>query len=161
MNISSAFDGWGYTHLYKNEGDKLTAVDHYAIPEASDEAFSTGFGDLTVHEFATDPSVNIAYSSYYGGGMRVMSFGDAGLDEVGKFIETDNDFWGVEQFTTPAGQRLIAGSDRELRPVPAQVHGPWRAGGGAAGLLGRDGDDGGRHPGGCAAELQRRERERA
>ena len=38
-----------------------------------DEAFATGFGDLTVHEFATDPTENLAYSSYYAGGMRVMS----------------------------------------------------------------------------------------
>ena len=54
-----------------------TAVDHFAIEEATDERFALGFGDLTVHEFATDPRGNLAYSSYYAGGLRVMSFGDA------------------------------------------------------------------------------------
>ena len=86
-------------HLYNNDGADLTAVDHFAIEEARDERYALGFGDLTVHEFATDPTENLAYSSYYAGGLRVMSFGDDGLDEVGKFIdEGGNNFWGVEAF---------------------------------------------------------------
>ena len=113
--FSAGFDGWGYMHLYRNDGDDLTAVDHYAIPEAMDEEFADGFGDLTVHEFATDPQVNLAYSSYYAGGLRVMSFGDQGLDEVGKFIDQGgNDFWGVEAVNHPAAGRLIALSDRDF-----------------------------------------------
>jgi hypothetical protein len=125
VNIHAGFDGWGYMHLYSNADDDLTAVDHYAIPEAMDEQFATGFGDLSVHEFATDPQVNLAYSSYYAGGLRVMSFGDQGLDEVGKFIDDGgNDFWGVEAVNHPAAGRLIALSDRDFGLYLARYTGP-------------------------------------
>ena len=99
-SIGAGFDGWGYTHLYDNDGDDLEAVDHFAIEEATDERYALGFGDLTVHEFATDPTENLAYSSYYAGGLRVLSFGDDGLEQVGKFIDKGgNNFWGVEHST--------------------------------------------------------------
>jgi hypothetical protein len=42
---TSVFDGWGYAHLYRNNAGKLTHVDAYAIPEALDPRYSTGFGD--------------------------------------------------------------------------------------------------------------------
>ena len=51
----------------------------FAIPEGIDERYATGFGELSIHEFAADPDVNLAYASYYSGGLRVLSFGDAGL----------------------------------------------------------------------------------
>ena len=56
-----------------------------------------------MHEFATDATENLAYSSYYAGGVRVLSFGrQSGLDEVGKFIDKGgNNFWGMEQFHRP------------------------------------------------------------
>jgi len=108
------FDGWGYTHLY--DANTSEELDAYAIPEAMDERYANGFGDLTVHEFATDPTTNLAYSSYYAGGMRVFQFSRAGgLTPVGKFIDEDgSNFWGVEAFTDAAGNRLIAGSDRDF-----------------------------------------------
>ena len=115
VDIGAGFDGWGYTHLYRNTGTDLVAVDHFAIEEGLDERYALGFGDLTVHEFATDPTENLAYSSYYAGGLRVFSFGDAGLEEVGKFIDKGgNNFWGVETFDSPEGGRLIATSDRDF-----------------------------------------------
>ena len=59
--------------------------------------------------------MNLAYSSYYAGGLRVMSFGDQGLDEVGKFIDDGgNNFWGVESVRHPTAGRLIALSDRDF-----------------------------------------------
>jgi hypothetical protein len=113
--IGGKFDGWGYMHLYRNDGPDLTAVDHFAIAEAMDEDFAFDFGDLSVHEFATDPQVNLAYSSYYAGGLRVMRFGDTGLQEAGKFIDQGgNNFWGVEAVNHPAAGRLIALSDRDF-----------------------------------------------
>jgi Bacterial Ig domain/RTX calcium-binding nonapeptide repeat (4 copies) len=129
ISTESVFDGWGYTHLYRNNaGGDLEAVDHFAIPEALDESFATGFGTLSVHEFATDPTEYIAYSAYYAGGMRVFRFGDGGLDQVGKFIdEGGNDFWGVEQFTTPQGDRLFAGSDRDFGLYVFRYTGPGAA----------------------------------
>ena len=75
-----------------------------------DERYAFDFGDLSIHEFATDPTVNVAYSSYYSGGMRVFTFGPQGLTETGKFIDQGgNNFWGVEQFTL-GNQRYFAGS---------------------------------------------------
>jgi hypothetical protein len=112
---TSVFDGWGYAHLYRNTNGKIAEVDAYAIPEALDPDFAFGFGDLSIHEFATDPEQRIAYSSYYSGGMRVFSFGANGLNEVGRFIDQGgNNFWGVETFTSKKYGRLFAGSDRDF-----------------------------------------------
>ena len=129
VRATDKFDGWGYTHLYRNEPGGLVAVDHFAIPEALDERFGGGdFGDLSVHEFATDATENLAYSSYYAGGMRVLSFGDTGMEQVGAFIdEGGNNFWGVEQFTTPQGDRLFAGSDRDYGLYLFRYTGPGAA----------------------------------
>ena len=114
VRFAADFDGWGYAHLF----DAATSdeLDAFAIPEAVDGRFATGFGDLSIHEVATDPTENLAYSSYYGGGMRVLRFDRAsGLNQVGAFIDPQgSNFWGVEQFTTPEGDRLIAGSDRDF-----------------------------------------------
>jgi hypothetical protein len=112
---TSVFDGWGYAHLYRNENGKMREVDAFAIPEALDPDFAFGFGDLSIHEFATDPKKNLAYSAYYSGGMRVFSFGNRGLDEVGRFIDQGgSNFWGVETFTSKKHGRLFAGSDRDF-----------------------------------------------
>ncbi|HEX6657882.1 MAG TPA: hypothetical protein VF065_07360, partial [Ilumatobacter sp.] len=121
VRATSIFDGWGYLNLFRRSAGKVERVDSYAIPEALDPAFAFGFGDLSIHEIATDPGRNIAYSSYYAGGMRVFSFGSAGIEEVGHYIDAEgNNFWGVETFV-PAhaaagdleGKRLFAGSDRD------------------------------------------------
>ena len=54
-----------------------------------------------------------------------MRFGDDGLQEVGRFIdEGGNNFWGVEQFTDAAGNRLIAGSDRDYGLYIVKYTGP-------------------------------------
>ena len=101
IEIGPEFDGWGYAHLY----DAKTGgpIDAYAIPEARDPRFAFDFGDLSIHEFATDPTENLAYSSYYAGGIRVFRFGrQNGLEPVGAWIDDGgSNFWGVEQFTTP------------------------------------------------------------
>jgi hypothetical protein len=124
VRLAFDFDGWGYTHLYRNGTGKLERVDSYAIPEGLDERFATGFGDLTVHEFATDPETNLAYSSYYAGGIRVFNFGEGGLNEVGRYIpQRGANFWGVEQFTQN-GYRYIAGSDRDYGLYILRYTGP-------------------------------------
>jgi hypothetical protein len=115
VSADSVFDAWGYVHLFRNTGTDLEPIDDYAIPEALDPRYAQGYGDLSVHEWATDPDVNLGYVAYYAGGMRVFRFGDAGLEETGKFIaEGGSNFWGVEVFTTPDGERLFAGSDRDF-----------------------------------------------
>jgi hypothetical protein len=115
VTIAAAFDGWGYAHLYRNESGKMHEVDAYAIPEALDPRFASGFGDLSIHEFATDPGEpDLAYSSYYAGGLRVFQFGEQGLKEVGAFIdEGGNNFWGVE-FAHIDGVDYVAASDRDF-----------------------------------------------
>ena len=114
VSADSLFDGWGYMHLFKNTAGDLEPIEDFSIEEAQDERFAQGFGDLSVHEFATDPDVNVAYTAHYAGGMRVFTFGDSGVQQTGKFIDVGgNNFWGVEVFTTPKGERLFAGSDRD------------------------------------------------
>ena len=51
-----------------------------------------------------------------------------GLQETGAWIaDGGSNFWGVEQFTTPQGQRLIAGSDRDFGLVILRYTGPGAA----------------------------------
>ena len=64
VRATSVFDGWGDARLFRNEAGKFTEVDAYAIPEALDERYASGFGDLSIHEVATDPKARLAYSSY-------------------------------------------------------------------------------------------------
>jgi Ca2+-binding RTX toxin-like protein len=124
LSVGADFDGWGYAHLY----DARTGepIDAYAIDEARDPRFASGFGDLSIHEFATDPTEHLAYSSYYAGGIRVFRFGrQNGLEEMGAWIaDGGSNFWGIEQFTTPGGERLIAGSDRDFGLVILRYTGP-------------------------------------
>jgi hypothetical protein len=128
MVATAAFDGWGYVHLYSNtlSGGKFAELDTYAIDEAHDPAYATGFGDLTVHEVATDPqSSTNAYLSYYSGGLRSLKIssksktcsaqGDTTpcLVEAGGYLDADgNNFWGVEAFVRD-GTTYIAASDRD------------------------------------------------
>ncbi len=118
------FDGWGATHLY--DAKTSQALDAYAIPEALDPRFALGFGDLSVHEFATDPATNLAYAAYSAGGMRAFRFSrEDGLVPTGKFIDPDgSNFWGVEQFTAADGQSYVAGSDRDFGLVILKYTGP-------------------------------------
>jgi hypothetical protein len=113
IEIGSEHDGWGYGHLY--DANTSEELDAFAITESLDERYAGGFGDLSIHEFATDPGTNLAYASYYSGGLRVLRFSrTGGLEEVGEFIDANgSNFWGVEAFTDAAGNRLIATSDRD------------------------------------------------
>jgi hypothetical protein len=112
VDIRAIFDGWGYVHLYN--ATTMQDVDQYYVPESQDPAFADGFGDLSVHEVATDPDRNLGYISYYGAGFRVVSYGAGGLREVGRYIEAGgNNFWGVEVHKHPNGQKYVLASDRD------------------------------------------------
>ena len=118
VSVGSQFDGWGYVHLFaRNADNTLTELDTYAVPEAHDPAFAFGFGDLSVHEVATDPTdPDLAYLSYYSAGLRAVQIQDGELVEVGGYIDPDggNNFWGVEVWTHPeTGEEYILASDRD------------------------------------------------
>ena len=114
ITVRAFFDGWGYVHLFQNSNGKMTELDTYAIPEAHDPRFATGFGDLSVHEVATSQRYSdLAYLSYYAGGFRVLKISDGKLQEVGSFIDQGgNNFWGVEVFQR-GGKEYVAASDRD------------------------------------------------
>ena len=125
VSVTTAFDGWGYMHLYRNTAGNLEPIDDFAIDEALDARYATGFGDLSVHEWATDPDVNVGYVAHYAGGMRVFTFGEDGLKQTGRFIdEGGNNFWGTEVVTTKDGERLFAGSDRDFGLYLLRYTGP-------------------------------------
>jgi hypothetical protein len=128
MDATGTFDGWGYMGMYTTtpDGDqKLALEDAYSIPEALNPDFASGFGDLSIHEHATDPAAPLSYVAYYAGGLRVFSFEGGKITPQGAFIDQGgNNFWGVEQFTAPNGERLIAGSDRDFGLFIARYTGP-------------------------------------
>ena len=98
-------------------------LDTYAIPEAHDPDFAFGYGDLTVHEVATDPQdASLAYLSYYSGGLIAIQIqcsdpsdnSTCELVEVGGYRDPEgNDFWGVETFVGDDGFTYILASDRD------------------------------------------------
>ncbi|MEU0684013.1 MULTISPECIES: PA domain-containing protein [Streptomyces] len=115
LTFSSYFDGWGYAHLYRNKGGKMTELDTYAIPESQDPAYASGSGDLSVHEVAASGvRPDLAYFAYYAGGFRVTKIKNNKLVEVGRFIdEGGNNFWGVQTFKS-FGREYVAASDRDF-----------------------------------------------
>jgi hypothetical protein len=124
VRADALFDGWGYARLIENTDGKMREIDAHAVQESLNPQYAFGFGDLSIHEFATDPTENVAYSSYYAAGMRVFTFGEGGLIEAGKFIdEGGNNFWGVEQFTNQ-NERYFVGSDRDFGLYVFKYTGP-------------------------------------
>ena len=105
-------------HLYTNNDGKLVEKDTYAIPEAHDPAFASGFGDLSVHEVATSSEdKRRLYFSYYSGGFRVAKIENNKIVEKGHYIDAGgSNFWGVQTFQD-AGKEYVAASDRD--------HGLW------------------------------------
>ena len=135
-DVGAVFDGWGYVHLFASDigatSATLTDVDTFVIPEAMDPDFAEGFGDLSVHEVATDPQdESLAYLSYYSAGLRAIQIQCGGvpydsdnppadpstceLVEVGGYLDPEgNNFWGVETFVDDAtGRTIILASDRD------------------------------------------------
>ena len=114
LTFTSYFDGWGYVHLFKNTGGKMTSQDTYAVPEAHDPRFAEGYGDLSVHEVATSlQQSNLLYFAYYSAGLRVANIEKGKIVEKGHFIaDGGSNFWGVEAFVKD-GVEYVAASDRD------------------------------------------------
>ena len=115
LRFTGRFDGWGYVHLLRYTPGKFAELDTFAIPEAHDQAYVRGFGDLSVHEVATSPTrAELAYLSYYAGGFRVLKIVGEQLQEVGRFVDVGgNNFWGVQVFES-GGLEYVAASDRDF-----------------------------------------------
>lgn len=113
VDIRAQFDGWGYVHLYERATGR--EVDTWSIREAQSRRYAEGFGDLSVHEVATDPDdPGLAYFSHYAGGFRVARFGPRGIREVGRYIAPrGNNLWGVEVHRLPNGRKYVLASDRD------------------------------------------------
>ncbi len=115
VNATTTFDGWGTIHLL--DAKTLQEIDNYSIPEAIDPAFAAGFGTMSVHEVATDKAENLGYLSWYDAGIRVIRFGESGIEEVGHYIDAGgNDFWGIQAHRLPGDPTettYILGSDRD------------------------------------------------
>jgi hypothetical protein len=112
VDVSAVFDGWGYVHLY--DADTMEDLDQYYVPESQNADYASGYGDLSVHEIATDPEESLAYVSYYAAGFRVVSYEGGQFEEVGHFIEDGgNNFWGVEVHQHPNGEKYVLASDRD------------------------------------------------
>jgi hypothetical protein len=122
IDVDSVFNGWGYVRQFRTKFSdvpgtigSIEQVDTYAVEESQMEEFAIGYGDLSVHEVATDPrsGVNLAYLSYYAAGLRVVSYGPKGMKEVGAFIdEGGNNFWGIEVHEL-GGETYVLASDRD------------------------------------------------
>lgn len=128
VRVEGFFDGWGYVHLFENGSGKMSELDTYALPEAHDPAFSTGFGDLTVHEVAMSHELNdLAYFAYYSGGFRVARIAGDELVETGRFIAPEgNNFWGVQVWDHD-GKELVLASDRDFGVYIFEYTGPGAA----------------------------------
>jgi hypothetical protein len=115
LAVRAYFDGWGYVHLFRNGTGKLKELDTYAISEAMQPEHRSGSGDLSVHEVATSlVRDDLAYLSYYAGGLRVVRIEDGRLVEAGRFIDVQgNNFWGVQVFHH-AGREYVAASDMDF-----------------------------------------------
>jgi len=119
ITVTTQFDGWGYVHLF--DAATLQDLDTYAIPEAMDPAYASGYGDLSVHEVATDPTdPSLAYLSYYSGGLRAVQIqcsdpadnSTCELVEVGGYLDPEgNDFWGVEVIPNPDDDPTVEGDE--------------------------------------------------
>ena len=99
-------------HLFRNGTGKLRELDTYAIPEAMDPKLARGRGDLSVHEVATSHErPDLAYLSYYAGGLRVIRVENERIVEVGRFVDVaGNNLWGVQVFRHQ-GREYVAASD--------------------------------------------------
>jgi len=127
QDVTPTFDGWGYVHLFAvtlgASSGVLTEVDTFAIPEAMDSAFASGFGALSVHEVATEKTdASRAFLSYYAGGIRAIQIqcsdpnnaSTCRLVETGGYLDPrGNEFWGIETWVRD-GVVYAAGSDMDF-----------------------------------------------
>lgn len=112
LDVEGYFDGYGYLRL-------LDVTDPANIKEL--DGFATEgvlanpplLGDHTMHNVVVEGMT--AYISWYGEGMRVVSFRNNKLKETAHFVdaESGSNFWGVYLHHHTNGNTYILGSDRD------------------------------------------------
>ena len=127
VRLKYGFDGWGFVRLFSNTDGKLTELDSWAIAESHDQSLADGHGDLTVHEVAmSNRSNDLAYFSYYAGGLRVARIVNGQLQEAGRFIDSGgNNFWGVQVWEKD-GKEYVVASDRDFGLYIFEYTGPGK-----------------------------------
>ena len=125
VDVSAVFDGWGYTHMYKTDlapGAKMEEVDFYAPLENQSVAYAENYGDMTVHEVATDPDKNLVYVSHYALGMRVLVLRPpaASRRSARSSRQGGSNYWGVEVHKMN-GKTYILGLRPRSRPADLRV----------------------------------------
>jgi hypothetical protein len=86
-DVKSEFVGWGYLRLFKTDipAGTATQIDTYAVPEAQDPTYATGFGDFTAGHVAIDPR-KLIYATFFLG-VTTHTIGDKNYVRV-----TDQNF---------------------------------------------------------------------
>lgn len=127
LSTREHFDGWG--HLRLLDARTLQERAAYAVPEALDPRYSSGAGELSVHEIKVDRrrGVRLGYASWYAAGARVVRYGPNTLREVGHFIDAGgNDFWGTYPVRRGRRRPLLLFSDRDFGLYILRYTGPER-----------------------------------
>ncbi len=117
VNTAAFFDGWtGGARLF--DAATLREVDSFVIPEALDRRFAggfepEGFGILSIHEVATDPTHPVGYFAWYSAGAIVLDWSTGEFRKTGQYIDEGGaDVWGTQFHMTSDGRRYFVQSDR-------------------------------------------------
>ena len=116
LSMDAVFHGWGYAHQFEYGSGTLKEVGKpYAVPEGIDEKFALGYGDLSIHEWATDPDQNLAYASYYAAACASSASTATASRSRATTSRAAAATSGASSSSRPrAGERLIAASDRDF-----------------------------------------------
>ncbi len=108
------FDGWGWLNMYDFRTGEY--IDAWAPRATLNPNRATGFGDLTVHEIATDmrKGSNLGYLSWYDAGLQVVKWSRNGIRNAGAYRHAaGNNFWGVSLQKRGNRRPLIYMSDMD------------------------------------------------
>ena len=123
IGVRATFDGWGYLHLYERRSG-ARGRHLRASPSRRARATPPTTATSRCTRWPPIPTLDLAYVSYYAGGLRVVAFGPRGLREVGRYIGPRGQRLlgrgGAQR--DPDGRKLRAGQRPRQRPVDLPLH---------------------------------------